>query len=127
MLSPSGRCVLFDARADGLLVGEVVPFSCSNDWTTPRPAGDRIYGVITGIGLSNDVGGGLLVPSSEGQLAPRRAAYAQADWRPSDVEFIECHATGTPVGDAVELASLRELGLDRCALGAVKSPLSGIC
>ena len=34
---------------------------------------------------------------------------AEAGWRPSDVELIECHATGTPVGDAVEFDSLRQL------------------
>ena len=66
-------------------------------------------------------GGGLLAPASEGQLRAMRAAYGQVGWRPSDVEYIECHATGTPVGDAVELASLRELWRGesgRCALGA---------
>ena len=44
--------------------------------------GDRIYGVIRGIGLSNDVGGSLLAPLSEGQLRAMRAAYAQAGWNP---------------------------------------------
>ena len=71
--------------------------------------GDTIYGVIAGIGLSNDIDGGLLAPDSEGQLRAMRAAYDQAGWDPRDVDLIECHATGTPVGDAVEFASLRAL------------------
>jgi 3-oxoacyl-(acyl-carrier-protein) synthase/3-hydroxymyristoyl/3-hydroxydecanoyl-(acyl carrier protein) dehydratase len=123
-LSPTGRCSPLDARADGLLVGEGGVVFVLKRLTDAERDGDRIYGVIRGIGLSNDVGGGILAPASEGQLRAMRAAYEQAGWRPGDVDFIECHATGTPVGDAVELASLRELWRDelrRCVLGAVKS------
>ena len=63
-------------------------------------AGDRVYAVIRGIGLSNDVGGSLLSPDREGQLRAMRAAYTQAGWSPDDVELIECHGTGTPRGVA---------------------------
>ena len=73
----------------------------------PPARRSRSTAVIAGVGLSNDVDGGLLAPSSEGQLRAMRAAYAQAGWEPSDVDLIECHATGTPVGDAVEFASLQ--------------------
>ena len=71
--------------------------------------GDRIYAVIRGIGLSNDIAGSLLASDSEGQVRAMRAAYDQAGWRPEDVDFIECHGTGTPVGDAAELESLKTL------------------
>ena len=85
--------------------------------------------MIRGIGLSNDIHGDLLAPSSEGQLRAMRAAYEQAGWSPSDVDLIECHATGTPVGDAVEVESLKRLwggrGSDwspgQCVIGSVKS------
>ena len=76
---------------------------------------------------ANDVGGSLLAPMSEGQLRAMRAAYDRAGWNPHDVDLVECHATGTPVGDAVEVASLRELWGDReqagarCVIGSVKS------
>ena len=89
--------------------------------------GDRIYATVAAVGLSNDVEGGLLAPSSEGQLRAMRAAYDLAGWDPRDVDLIECHATGTPVGDAVEFASLRTLwGPEgwtpgRCVIGSVKS------
>ena len=68
-----------------------------------------------GWGLSNDIAGNLLAPAEEGQLRAMRDAYLQAGWRPSDVDLIECHATGTPVGDAVEFASLAELWKDEAA------------
>src|SRR5262249_49193019 len=84
------------------------------------------YGLVARIGLSNDVHGDLLAPDAEGQLRAMRAAYEQAGWRPDDVDLIECHATGTPRGDNVELESLHALwgaarpGENRCVLGSVK-------
>ena len=84
--------------------------------------------LVAGIGLSNDCRGDLLAPSTEGQLRAMRLAYQKAGWSPADVDLIECHATGTPVGDAVEVESLKalwgEAGLERrrqCAIGSVKS------
>ena len=108
-LSKRGICSPFDAAGDGLVVGEGAGLFLLKRTDDALAHGDRIYGVIRGIGLANDVGGSLLAPLSEGQLRAMRAAYEQAGWSPWDVELIECHATGTPVGDAVEVASLKEL------------------
>ena len=71
--------------------------------------------------------GNLLAPAKEGQLRAMRRAYERAGWRPQDADLIECHATGTAVGDAVEFESLRELWGESdwepgcCAIGSVKS------
>ena len=108
-LSPRGQAAPFDARADGLVVGEGAGMFVLKRLGDALRQGDTIYGVIAGVGLSNDVDGGLLAPDSEGQLRAMRAAYEQAGWEPGDVDLIECHATGTPVGDAVEFASLKAL------------------
>jgi hypothetical protein len=70
-------------------------------------AGDHVYSVIRGIGLSNDTGGSLLAPDTEGQVRAMRQAYDESGWTPNMVDIIECHGTGTPVGDAVEFNSLR--------------------
>ena len=89
--------------------------------------GDSIFGVLVGFGLSNDVEGKLLAPSSEGQLRAMRAAYREAQWDPADVDLIECHATGTPLGDAVEYHSMLALRSEtsapgrRCVIGSAKS------
>ncbi len=126
-LSPTGCCAPFDERADGLVVGEgagIVVLKRLDDALRDR---DTIHGVIKGIGLSNDMRGNLLAPDSEGQVRAMTSAYAAAGWSPQDVDLIECHGTGTPVGDAVELQSLRNLWgeLDgspgQCAIGSVKS------
>jgi acyl transferase domain-containing protein/3-hydroxymyristoyl/3-hydroxydecanoyl-(acyl carrier protein) dehydratase len=124
-LSPSGRCRPFDAAADGLVVGEGAGVFVLKRLADARRDGDRVLAVIAGCGLSNDVGGGLLAPDSEGQLRAMRAAYREAGWAPHDVDLIECHAAGTPLGDAVEFRSLRRLWGDgggrRCVIGSVKA------
>ncbi len=123
-LSLSGRCSPFDHKGDGLLVGEGSGVVVLKRLSTALAHGDDIAAVIRGVGLSNDVEGNLLSPNSEGQLRALRAAYLQAEWTPDMVDLIECHATGTPVGDAVEFESLRRLWENRrgrCVLSAVKS------
>jgi len=126
-LSRRGRCAPLSAAADGLVVGEGAGVFVLKRLRDALVHGDQIYGVIAGIGLSNDRGANLLAPHSEGQLRAMRAAYEQAGWRPSDVDLIECHATGTPVGDSVEIASLHQLWHDedgrpgQCVIGGVKS------
>jgi len=126
-LSPSGRCSPFDAKGDGLIVGEGAGVVVLKRLADALRDGDRIHALVRGIGLSNDLEGKLLQPSSEGQLRALRMAYAQAGWTPQIVDLIECHATGTPVGDAIEFDSLARLweGGDgksaQCVLSAVKS------
>ncbi|MGB0581623.1 MAG: polyketide synthase, partial [Limisphaerales bacterium] len=126
-LSKSGKCSPFDKNGDGLLVGEGSGIVVLKRLSDALRDGDQIYATIKGIGLSNDLDGNLLAPATEGQVRAMRQAYASAGWNPSDVDLVECHATGTPVGDAVEFNSLRELWSEsewqpgQCALGAAKS------
>src|SRR6266851_6699388 len=132
-LSPTGRCSPFDAAADGLVVGEGAGMFVLKRLTDAIRDGDHVYAVIAGIGVSNDIHGKLLAPSSEGQLRALRQAYDQAGWNPQDVDLIECHGTGTPAGDGVELESLRMLWdsphhspltthhSPKCVIGSVKS------
>ncbi len=108
-LSRQGRCCPFDVNGDGLIVGEGAGIVMLKRMEDALRDHDRIYGIIRGAGLSNDIEGNLLAPNSDGQLRAMRSAYQQADWQPWDVDLIECHATGTPMGDAVELESLRQL------------------
>ena len=126
-LSPSGRCAPFDRKGDGLIVGEGAGVVVLKRLEDALRDGDKILALIRGVGLSNDLEGKLLSPSSEGQLRALRMAYAQAGWTPQMVDLIECHATGTPVGDAVEFESLVRLWEGgqwkhaQCVLSAVKS------
>ena len=87
--------------------------------------GDHILGVIRGVGLSNDGRqSGILAPAASGQTAAMRDALAQAGLTPADVDYVDCHATGTVLGDATELESLREAYGDApLKLGALKGNL----
>ncbi|TBR25550.1 acyltransferase domain-containing protein, partial [bacterium] len=126
-LSPTGRPSPLDASGDGLVVGEGAGLFVLKRLPDALRDGDKVYGVIRGAGLSNDIGGSLLAPDGGGQLRAMRAAYAAANLKPADIDLYECHATGTPVGDVVELKSLRALWGEQgwkpgqCALGSVKS------
>jgi len=126
-ISPSGHCSPFDHKADGLVVGEGSGIVLLKRLDDAIQVGDHIYATIAGIGLSNDIKGNLMSPDSEGQLRAMRSAYKNAGWQPDFVELIECHGTGTPVGDAVEFRSLKSLWGENkkndqdCVIGSVKS------
>ncbi len=105
-LSRSGQSRPFHRDADGLIPAQGAAFVALKRLDDAVRDGDRIHGVIRGIGLSNDGRGkGLLAPSEEGQRRAMAAAFAMSGLSPSQVSLLECHATGTSVGDATELRS----------------------
>jgi acyl transferase domain-containing protein len=125
-LSPTGRSRPFHRDADGLLPAEGAVLFVLKRLSAAIADGDDVRAVIRGVGLSNDGRGkGLLVPRAEGQLAAMRAAYAAAGLAPADVSFVECHATGTQLGDATELESMGALfaGLRDVPIGSFKANL----
>ncbi|OZM70807.1 beta keto-acyl synthase [Amycolatopsis antarctica] len=109
-LSPSGRSRPFHREADGLVPAEGGAFVALMRLSDALAADVRIFGVIRGIGLSNDGrASGLLVPSANGQLRAIRQAYAEAGVAPESVSLLECHATGTLLGDATEVRGAAEV------------------
>ena len=127
-LSPSGRSRPFHAGADGLLAAEGAGFVMLKRLEDAVANGDTIHGVIRGIGLSNDGRGrGLLVPSRTGQARAMTNAWTAAGLDPQSLGLLECHATGTVIGDATELQSCADaLGsqrTDALPIGSLKSNL----
>lgn len=125
-LSPSGRSRPFHAGADGLVPAEGAAFLLLKRLEDAQANGDKILAVIRGIGLSNDGrASGILTPDRTGQKRALTAAYRQAELKPSDISLLECHATGTLVGDATEIASTSAVfhGLREVPIGALKSNL----
>ena len=123
-LSQSGQSRPFHAGADGLVPAEGCAFVVLRRLDDALRDGDRVLGVIHGVGLSNDGRGrGFLAPAADGQVRALESAYAQAGWDPASVSLIECHATGTVVGDGTELESLGRVFGDATdvPLGSLKS------
>ncbi|GLZ28831.1 type I polyketide synthase [Lentzea sp. NBRC 105346] len=123
-LSPSGRSRPLHRLADGLVPAEGAAMLTLMRLDDAVAQDRKIFGVIRGIGLSNDGrSGGLLAPAEDGQERAMRAAYAAAGVAPESVSLVECHATGTPVGDAIEMHSMARVFANATDLpiGSVKS------
>ncbi|WP_328947391.1 SDR family NAD(P)-dependent oxidoreductase (plasmid) [Streptomyces sp. NBC_00250] len=109
-LSPDGTAYTFDARANGFVRGEGGGAVILKPLAQAEADGDRIYGVIRGSAVNNDgATPGLTVPSREAQRQVLREAYEKAGISPSDVQYVELHGTGTPVGDPIEAAALGDV------------------
>ncbi|MFE9097131.1 beta-ketoacyl synthase N-terminal-like domain-containing protein [Streptomyces sp. NPDC007264] len=99
----------FDARSGGILTGQGAGMVAVKRLADALRDGDHIHAVVDGIGLTNDGSGRhLLVPQGSGQLASYRLAYEHAAIDPSAIDYLECHATGTPIGDATEAQSVAD-------------------
>ncbi|MEU1282360.1 SDR family NAD(P)-dependent oxidoreductase, partial [Streptomyces sp. NPDC005805] len=119
-LSPDGVSYTFDARANGFVPGEGSGVLVLKTLSRALADGDRIHGVIRASAVNNDgPADGLTVPSAAAQEAVLREAYERAGIAPDEVQYVELHGTGTPVGDPVEAAALG------AALGTLRGPDAG--
>ncbi len=109
-MSDSARCRPFHRHADGLLPAEGAAIVALKRLDDARQDGDPILGVIRGVGLSNDGHSrGALAPSASGQVRAIEQAYDQSGLSPDSISLLECHAAGTPLGDATEVQSLSQV------------------
>src|SRR5947209_9183633 len=90
--------------------------------------GKRILRVVRGTAVNHDgASSGLTVPNGTAQQKTLRAALADARLDAADIDVVECHGTGTSLGDPIEVQALdavygqaRADDLGRVKLGAVK-------
>ncbi|TNE90021.1 MAG: acyltransferase domain-containing protein [Deltaproteobacteria bacterium] len=127
-LSKGNEARPFDARADGILLGEGVSMLACKRLSDAERDGDRIYAVITGMGSSSDGRSrSIYAPDPGGQAKAIRRAYEAAGISADSIELIEAHGTGTKAGDAAEVEGLKlafsevEREGRFVALGSVKS------
>ncbi|MDC0708551.1 SDR family NAD(P)-dependent oxidoreductase [Stigmatella sp. ncwal1] len=132
MLSPDGRCMTFDKRANGYVRGEGAGAVLLKPLSQAIADGDRIHALIRGTGVNH--GGhaqGLTVPNPRAQSEVLISVYEKAGVDPATLGYIETHGTGTSLGDPVEISGLRKLFSHfhgnppptraRCGLGTVKT------
>ena len=123
-MSQTGRSRPFHKDADGLVPAEGAGFVVLKRLQDAIDNNDRVLGVIRAVGVSNDGRGhGMLVPSQEGQERALKMAYEMSGLKPADISMIECHATGTPVGDIIEIRTMNNIykGLEKIPIGTIKS------
>ncbi len=129
ILSPDGHCRPFDHRSRGTVFGSGVGVVVLRRLADAMADGDHIHAVIKSTAVNNDGSGkvGYLAPSVDGQAAAIAEALAMAGVEADSVEFVECHGTGTPVGDPIEIAALTRAFRETsersgyCRVGSVKS------
>ncbi|MEO0932743.1 MAG: acyltransferase domain-containing protein, partial [Cyanobacteria bacterium J06641_2] len=129
-VSPGDKVKPFDAKSDGMMLGEGLGMVVLKRLSDAERDNDKIYAVIKGIGTSSDGRfKSIYAPRKEGQIKALQRAYEDAGFDPGTVNLVEAHGTGTMAGDPTEFASLREYFSEdnskgqHIALGSVKSQI----
>ncbi len=137
MLSPTGLCRAFDAKADGFVRAEGGAVLVLRRAGLAQTSKNPIHGVILASDVNSDGRtNGISLPSAEAQESLLKRIYSRAGIEPSRLAFLEAHGTGTAVGDPIEASAIgRSLGAGRAdplPIGSVKTnlghlePASGI-
>jgi acyl transferase domain-containing protein/acyl carrier protein len=127
--SPDGRVRSFDAEANGTVMGSGVGAVALKRMSEALADGDVIHAVILGSATNNDgrVRAGYTAPGVDGQAEVIELALGVAGVKPETVGYVECHATGTALGDSIELAAMTRVFTqsrqDPCVLGTLKPSL----
>ncbi|MDZ8186219.1 MAG: PfaB family protein [Nostoc sp. ChiSLP02] len=96
-----------DKSSRGLIPADGVGIVMLKRYSDAVRDGDKILATICGNGLSNDgKGKHLLSPNPKGQILAFERAYNEAKISPQTIDYLECHATGTLLGDTTEFNSI---------------------
>lgn len=129
LASSDGHCRAFDAGGTGMVFGNGVGVLVLKPLEMAQRDGDYIRAVVTGSAVNNDgaAKAGFLATGVWGQAQVIADALADAGHSADAISYVECHGTGTVLGDAIELTALDkalgqrltdEIGV---AIGSVKS------
>ena len=128
VLSLTGKTASFDASADGYVRGEGCGFVVLKRFSDAESDGDRIWGVVRGSAVNqNGAGFSFTSPNGVAQEKVMREALERSGVSASDVDYVEVHGTGTPLGDSIEANAIANVyGKGRASdrpltLGSVKT------
>jgi acyl transferase domain-containing protein len=128
VFSPDGHCRAFDQNAAGTLSGDGVAVVVLKRYQDAVRDRDHIYARIVGSAINNDGSqkASFAAPTVNGQMQVISEALGVARLEPKDIGYVETHGTGTPFGDAIELAALSRVftaggvAPRACTIGALK-------
>ncbi|HEV7509231.1 MAG TPA: SDR family NAD(P)-dependent oxidoreductase [Thermoanaerobaculia bacterium] len=133
--SPDGHIRTFDARGQGMVLGNGVAILVLRRLADALADGDHIYAVIKGSAINNDGAGkvGYTAPSVNAVADVVSRALEKARVSAETISYVEAHGTATEVGDPIEVAALtrafrahtpeQSRQTRYCAIGSVKSNL----
>lgn len=110
----------FDGLRDGFVPSEGAGAIVLESLSSARSRGARIYAEVLGASSASD-GSRLPRPSREGQVRAMSLALSDAHVRPEQIDYINAHATSTPLGDLVEVEAIKVLLGER----AYRIPVNG--
>jgi 3-oxoacyl-(acyl-carrier-protein) synthase len=96
----------FDARREGFVPSEGAGAVMLETWSSARARGARVHGELLGAAAVSDASR-LTRPDLDGQVRAMQLAMADARIKAADVDYVNAHATSTPLGDAVEVAAIK--------------------
>ncbi len=105
--NPQRACRPFSQDRAGLVLGEGAVLYTFESAAHARARGARVYARVAGYATTSDARH-ISMPDARGQAACLAACLADAGLQTGDVGYINCHGTATPVGDPVEVASIRQ-------------------
>jgi acyl transferase domain-containing protein len=110
MLAPDGRGKAFDRKADGFVIGEGAGAVVLERAADAAANGHRIRAIAVGSAVNqNGRRATLAAPSMAAQAEVIRQALDRSRLAPAEISYIEAHAVGTVLGDAIELDALRKV------------------
>ena len=108
--NPQAASAPFDALRDGFVMGEGAGILILEDLRYAQQRGAQILAEITGYGTSTDAYH-LTAPDPEGKgaFAAMRQAVNMSEWEIEQIDYINAHGTGTPLGDKAETQAITRL------------------
>jgi 3-oxoacyl-[acyl-carrier-protein] synthase II len=108
--SPSLSSRPFDSKRDGFVLGEGAGIVLLEEYNLARQRGARIYGEVRGYSMCSDAHHPT-APRSDGSGAIRcvKNALKEAQIQPEDIDYVNAHATSTPLGDRIEALALQNV------------------